>query len=413
MKCFIIDCYIGIFAVDEAGNIINFQDFNEDREQKIAFFREIKNKTLTREYKTFLNELVNSGFNQFLFDNKELADLTFSELGYTSNLVKDSEEFKNFRFNLTSHLNRIGIHKSQADLLREYKEISETLIKYHVSRAGEAEDLMIIQTIETIDQIKKSISSFTMRLREWYGLYFPELTDKIIDDEIVLAQIISYLGERASFTEENLKNYFNFSEHLVQSLQEKAKTSMGAEIDISMMQALANQILSLNEYRVELEDYLSRLMEQVAPNLTAVIGSLIGAKLMAKAGSLKKVAFMPASRIQLLGAEKALYRFLKTGQKVPKHGLIFQWNQIRGSPASIRGNIARLIANKIAIAAKIDYFGGDFKGELLSQEINEKIKMIKKKLPRKKKKEEISSLPVPKKKKKKKNKKKRKKYGKT
>ncbi|MHA1764473.1 MAG: hypothetical protein ACTSYC_12065, partial [Promethearchaeota archaeon] len=375
MKCFIIDCYIGIFAVDEAGNIINFQDFNEAREQKIDFFREIKNETLTREYKTFLNELVNSGFNEFLFDNQELADLTFNELGYSSNLVKDSNEFRNFRFNLTSHLNRIGIHKSQADLLREYKEISETLIKYHVSRAGESEDLMIIQTIETIDQIKKSISSFTMRLREWYGLYFPELTDKIIDDEIVLARMISYLGERALFTEENLKNYFNFSEHLVQLLQEKAKSSMGAEIDISMVQAFANQILSLNDYRVELEEYLSRWMEQVAPNLNAIIGSLIGAKLMAKAGSLKKLAFMPASRIQLLGAEKALYRFLKTGQKIPKHGLIFQWNQIRGSPVSIRGNIARLIASKIAIAAKIDYFGGEFKGYLLSHEINEKIEM--------------------------------------
>ena len=137
-----------------------------------------------------------------------------------------------------------------------------------------------------------------------------------------------------------------------------------------------------NRFRQELEEHLDTLMEQVAPNLFALVGGLIGAKLIAKAGSLKKLAYMPASRIQLLGAEKALYRFLKTGEKRPKHGLIFQWNQIRGSKPWNRGKISRVISGKIGISAKVDFFGGEFVADVLSKEINEKIQEIEKKYPK-------------------------------
>jgi nucleolar protein 56 len=123
------------------------------------------------------------------------------------------------------------------------------------------------------------------------------------------------------------------------------------------------------------------LVEKFAPNINFLIGSLIGAKLIAKAGSLQKLAYMPASRIQLLGAEKALYRFLKTGEKRPKHGLIFQWNQIRSAPPWCRGKIARVVAGKLGIAAKLDYFNGEFVGDRLKLEIEEKIKEIEKKYP--------------------------------
>jgi nucleolar protein 56 len=123
-------------------------------------------------------------------------------------------------------------------------------------------------------------------------------------------------------------------------------------------------------------------METLAPNLNAMIVTLIGAKLIAKAGGLKKLAYMPASRVQLLGAEKALYQFLKTGDKRPKHGLIFQWKQIRGSQYHLRGKISRLIAGKIGIASKVDFFGGEFIGDTLSDEIAEKIKDIQEKHPK-------------------------------
>ena len=141
-------------------------------------------------------------------------------------------------------------------------------------------------------------------------------------------------------------------------LIKQASESMGANFDLKNVNGFAKQIINLDSYRQELEDKLEELMEVTAPNLHAIIGSLVGAKLITKAGSLKKLAYMPASRVQLLGAETALYRFLKTGKGIPKHGLIFQWNQIRGSKPWIRGKISRVVSGKIGLAAKIDHFKG-------------------------------------------------------
>ena len=198
----------------------------------------------------------------------------------------------------------------------------------------------------------------------------------MIEDNIILAKMVSILGNRDKFIVENLTELFDLSPKRLNFLIDNAANSMGADIDLSIVQQYANQIISLDEYREELEEYLNGLMEDVAPNLMAIIGSLIGAKLITKAGSLKKLAFMPASRIQLLGAETALYRFLKTGKGIPKHGLIFQWNQIRGSKAYLRGKISRVVSGKIGIAAKVDYFKGDFIGEVLSKDLSNKIKEI-------------------------------------
>jgi nucleolar protein 56 len=218
-------------------------------------------------------------------------------------------------------------------------------------------------------------------MREWYGLHFPELTDKLVEDNILIAKLITTLGKRDNFTYDKIDQGFGFKESRINLLQKLASSSMGADIELSIIKKYADEILSLDDFRQELEEYLDKLMERVAPNLFALVGGLIGAKLIAKAGSLKKLAFMPASRIQLLGAEKALYRFLKTGEKRPKHGLIFQWNLIRGSKPHNRGKISRVISGKIGISAKVDYFGGDFVADVLSKEINQKIKEIEKKYP--------------------------------
>jgi nucleolar protein 56 len=240
---------------------------------------------------------------------------------------------------------------------------------------------MIIQIISILDVLKKSISLLSSHLREWYGLHFPELTDKVIDDNMLLAKMISTLGAREKFTYENLRKNFELSDKKINILQEYASNSMGANFNLKLVQDYASQILSLDSYSQDLEERLTVLMTKSAPNINAIIGSLIGAKLIAKAGGLRKLAFMPASRIQLLGAEKALYRFLKTGEKRPKHGLIFQWNQIRGSKYYHRGKIARVVSGKIGIAAKVDNFNGDFIGDELARILELKIKEIGEKYP--------------------------------
>ncbi len=382
MRCYIIDSLIGIYAIDDGGNFLNYIDFLDDVEKSISFYKSLTSDILSEEYSNFISELNSSGFGDFAFDNKKLKELTKQKLGYNTSFEKFSLEFKNFRFNLSDQLKKIGITKTRDEILFFFKKVEEQLIKERISQFGSKGDVEVIQIIETLDILKKSISLFSSRMREWYGLHFPELTDKLIEENILIAKLITTLGKRDNFTYEKIDQEFSFKESKINILQKLASQSMGADIDLSIIKKYANEILSLDDFKQELETYLDTLMEQVAPNLFALVGGLIGAKLIAKAGSLKKLAFMPASRIQLFGAEKALYRFLKTGEKRPKHGLIFQWNLIRGSKAWNRGKISRVISGKIGICSKVDYFGGEFVADMLSKDINEKIQEIEKKYPK-------------------------------
>jgi len=381
MKCYIVDTLVGIFALDEMGNTLNFIDFNGDNEKVIEFYKTLDSEQILNEYKEFISDLENSGFDEFIFDNRKMETLTSQKLEVSTELNISSLEFKNFRLNLIDQLKKVGITVSNSELLSSYKKVNEELIKKKVSEVGGQNDIIIIQTNETLDIIKKSVSLFITRLREWYGLHFPELTDKVIDDNILITKLISSLGHRDNYTIDNLKQNFDLKEKRILKLHKQAINSMGADIDLEIVKAYANHILSLNSYIEDLERYLEDLMEKTAPNLRAIVGSLIGAKLISKAGGLKKLAYMPASRIQLLGAEKALYRFLRTGEKRPKHGLIFQWNQIRSAKPYHRGKIARVVAGKLGLSAKVDFFSGEFIGDRLSQEIEDKIKEIEKKYP--------------------------------
>ena len=379
MKCFVIDTLLGIYALDEGETVINFIDFSKNENKAIDFFNGLKEKIISKEYEQFLQELSSSGFDVLIFDNEALATITNQTLGLKATYTLENLEFRNFRMNLKEQLKKIGQFQEFKDISFQFKRVQEVLIKANIREAGGKEDLIIIQVIESLEILKKSISLFASRLKEWYGLYFPELTDKLIEDNVILAKMVDKLGYRDNYTIENIKQYFNLTDKRTEKLQGLAARSMGADLDLSIIKQYAQQIIDLDAFREVLEDHLEELMTQAAPNLTTLIGSLIGAKLIAKAGSLKNLAYMPASRIQLLGAEKALYRFLKTGEKRPKHGLIFQWNLIRGSKAYIRGKISRLISGKIGIASKVDYFKGEFIGDTLATEIEEKIKDIEKK----------------------------------
>ncbi|MFX1502098.1 MAG: C/D box methylation guide ribonucleoprotein complex aNOP56 subunit [Promethearchaeota archaeon] len=381
MKSYIADTLFGIFALDETGSILNFIDFVDDYEKIIEFYKALDNDIIQEVFENFLLELKNSGFDEFILDNKRLVSLISEKLGYKTFFENKSLELKTFRLSLEKNLKKIGINKTTEEILVRYKKVGDKLTRRKVIQASGHYDNIIIHTITVLDVIKKSISLFSSHLKEWYGLHFPELTDKIIDDNIILAKLISTLGSRENFTFKNIEQKFDLKENKIRALEKYALESMGANIDLTILQNYADQIISLDNYRIQLEKYLEELVKKTVPNINSLIGSLIGAKLIAKAGSLQKLAYMPASRIQLLGAEKALYRFLKTGEKRPKHGLIFQWNQIRSAKPYLRGKIARVVAGKIGVAAKVDYFGGDFIGDTLSQEIEEKINDIKDKYP--------------------------------
>jgi nucleolar protein 56 len=152
-----------------------------------------------------------------------------------------------------------------------------------------------------------------------------------------------------------------------------------AEADLLQIQALAKNVSEFYELRKGMENYIDRTMEELAPNVRAVAGALLGARMIAIAGSLQNLAMRPASTIQVLGAEKALFRSLKTGARPPKHGLIFQHTLLHDAKRWQRGKIARVVAGKLAIAARADAFGGKYIGDGLKAEINKRVEEIREK----------------------------------
>ncbi|MCD6323936.1 MAG: C/D box methylation guide ribonucleoprotein complex aNOP56 subunit, partial [Desulfurococcales archaeon] len=237
---------------------------------------------------------------------------------------------------------------------------------------------LAIKAIRGIYDIDKTINLFAARLREWYSIHFPELDD-LVADHLNYAKVVSQIGDRSGMTVESLRR-LGFGTGKSERIVKASKKSIGAELsdfDVEQMKKLANIMLELGNLRTQLTEYISKVMREVAPNITELVGPLLGARLLSLAGSLENLAKMPASTIQVLGAEKALFRALRTGGRPPKHGVIFQYPEIHSAPRWQRGKIARALATKLAIAAKADYFTGRYIADKLKKELVERIEEIK------------------------------------
>ncbi|CAB1354159.1 unnamed protein product [Coregonus sp. 'balchen'] len=225
--------------------------------------------------------------------------------------------------------------KAQLGLGHSY---SRAKVKFNVNRS----DNMIIQSIALLDQLDKDINTFSMRVREWYGYHFPELI-KIVTDNSTYCKMAQLIGNRKELSEESLESMEGGGMDI-------------SPIDLINIERFSNRVVSLAAYRLELQEYLHSKMGQVAPNLAALIGDVVGARLISHAGSLTNLAKYPASTVQILGAEKALFRALKTRGNTPKYGLIFHSTFIGRAAAKNKGRISRYLANKCTIASRIDAF---------------------------------------------------------
>lgn len=235
---------------------------------------------------------------------------------------------------------------------------SRAKVKFNVHRS----DNMIIQSIALLDQLDKDINTFSMRIREWYSYHFPELV-KIVPDNYLYAKCAHHIKDRKSLTDDSVEG---LEEILMDSSKAAAivsasKMSMGmdiSEIDLMNIEMFAKRVVNLSEYRKQLSEYLHSKMGSVAPNLQSLIGDQVGARLISKAGSLTNLAKYPASTVQILGAEKALFRALKTRSNTPKYGLLFHSSFIARAGAKNKGRISRFLANKCSVASRIDCFSG-------------------------------------------------------
>ncbi|KAI4470324.1 nucleolar protein 5 nucleolar protein nop5 nop58 [Holotrichia oblita] len=237
--------------------------------------------------------------------------------------------------------------------------LAHSLSRYKLKFSPDKVDTMIVQAVCLLDDLDKELNNYTMRCREWYGWHFPEL-GKVITDNVVFAKTVKIIGTRENATATDLSDIL--PEDIEQKVKEAAEMSMGTEIsenDILNIQQLCDQIIEISNYRGQLYDYLRARMMAMAPNLTVLVGELVGARLISHAGSLINLAKHPASTVQILGAEKALFRALKTKKDTPKYGLIYHAQLIGQSSARNKGKMSRMLAAKAALATRVDALGED------------------------------------------------------
>lgn len=232
--------------------------------------------------------------------------------------------------------------------------LSHSLSRHKLKFSPDKVDTMIIQAIALLDDLDKELNTYAMRVKEWYGWHFPEMA-KIINDNLAFAKVILSMGVRSNAATTDLSDIL--PEEIEGAVKAAAEISMGTEIteeDLMNIQALAEQVVGFTEYRAQLSSYLTSRMQAIAPNLTALVGDLVGARLIAHSGSLMNLAKSPASTIQILGAEKALFRALKTKHDTPKYGLIYHASLIGQATGKNKGKIARVLATKAALGLRVD-----------------------------------------------------------
>ena len=368
MEYYITQCIAGFIAFDENLEIAEYKLFKED--EIVSNLIKIEGNEILEEEIELINGLISndsSDENKIIIETtkrkSQYKDLENYEIIETETPNKGGEYLRN---NLNEIFKEIGFEKSEEDIIEYYERLAIEQIK----QSSQEEDKLLIQAINSVDDIDESISKLVERIRDWYTIYFPEM-DTIRNNETYIKLIA--LSENREDIMENFKDQFS----------EDIDYSSGADIeedDLEMLKSFAESIYSLQKSRKELETYIDSKMEAIAPNLRDLLGATLGAKLIAHIGSIKRLATYPASVIQIMGAEKAIFRHLKTGERPPKHGLIFQHPSVRGAKWWNRGKIARNLALKITLAVRKDVFSGEYDPSI-AEDYLKKVEQIEKENP--------------------------------
>jgi len=280
----------------------------------------------------------------------KLTHLSLKPISDSSTFSSQQEVYRAVR----NHLSSLIPGLKPDDMDTTSLGLSHSLSRHKVKFSPDKVDTMIIQAISLLDDLDKELNTYSMRTSEWYGWHFPELA-KIINDNLAYAKVVLKIGMRSSASKTDLSEIL--PEEIETAVKAAAEVSMGTEItseDLENIQMLAEQVVSFSEYRSQLSSYLSSRMQAIAPNLTALVGELVGARLIAHAGSLTNLMKQPASTIQILGAEKALFRALKTKHDTPKYGLIYHASLVGQATGKNKGKIARVLAAKAALGLRVD-----------------------------------------------------------
>jgi nucleolar protein 56 len=376
----VIACSFGMMAFNEENRLIDKVLFPKKPQLAAKILMKTEAGKIADEVSELVKRLKKNDYEDFVFENASLANEVKERFSVNVAVSELSAAGETLRNNMEQFAVETGFVKDTEGFRLWTHNITLEMAKLKVRGAAEKRDLIIAQAIQTSDDLDKTINLFMGRIREWYGIHFPEL-DRLLEKHETYARLVLNLGSKENFTVEKLVEE-DISGTRAEQIAKMADASMGADLsdtDLAQIQALCSNILNLYQLRQTLEKYLDKTMEEVAPNMQALVGSLLGARLIALAGGLTNLAKRPASTIQVLGAEKALFRSLKTGTRPPKHGIIFQHTYLHEAKRWHRGKIARALAGKVSIAARIDAFGGKYMGDELKADLEKRIEEIREK----------------------------------
>ncbi len=353
MECYITYCVKGFLAFNSENELISEKLFPE--KEILNRLTDIDDKKIVPEEMEIIDEVSKDCDEIIIESNKRKSDY-----GNEKVVIKNPNPAGEY---LRSNYEEFGLDSE------EITEIYRNLAIYKIKKESASEDKHLIQAINTIDEIDESISKQIERIREWYALYFPEM-DVIKNNETYI-KLISQNKTKEEIINAKPEAFPGDIINLEEDINPK---------DIEIMNNYANSIYEMQQTRKNLEEYVDFKMQDIAPNLRLLVGSSLAAKLISHAGGLKRLAVYPSSTVQIMGAEKALFRHLKSGDRPPKYGLIYQHPQVRGAKWWNRGKIARMLAGMISHAARRDIFTKTF-DENAFDEFIEKAEEIEKNNP--------------------------------
>lgn len=311
------------YKVKSNANRFNSGKSNSRKDKNVKTSKNFKSPKIPKRSKNFKNPKINQNLKNI--DNNKIFNV------------------KDYNSNNSNNLDIRAIRSIRDLNIRETKDKVKASVGF---------DNLIIQAISLLDESKKVSNVLVKRLREWYELYNPEFSMNVNDHQV-------------------------FVRLICEGKDDKVKGSMGADLsknDVDNIFSLAKKCNEIYNFMEQEDKYLKRIMKDNCPNINAVAGHLVGAKLIALAGSLKQLVLFPSSTVQILGAEKAFFRHIKSNAKMPKHGVIIQHPLVASSSKGEAGKRARALADKVLLAAKVDYFKGEFIGDKLIKELEGRFK---------------------------------------
>ena len=378
MSVYLTLTVFGVFILNDEGKVTSKHLFYPDAAKASTNLMAVNDETVTDTIESSLKELEGA---DIIVEDAMFAR-ALSKIKNLKVRVEEGNAPRWFRDSQDDYLTEQGIVASREEVTTFRREVSILLAKSKVSAASEEKDLLIKNAIDAVDEIDKSINVLIMRLREWYSLHHPSL-NRLVEDQELFAKILSACTGKANINKDSLESV-GTPDTITEQVVKALTGDIGAELqdsDLAVITSLAKSVNGLYQMRNELEVYISSMMETVAPNLAALAGPMIGARLISLAGSLKELARKPSSTIQVFGAEKALFRSLKTGADPPKHGIIYRVPEVNTAPFWQRGKIARSLAGKLSIAARIDAYSDRDTGSSLREQFISRVEEIRRQNP--------------------------------